>query len=252
MEGVTIVGNLDVAELVFYIFFLFFLGLVIWLRREDRREGYPLEDDATGRLMPIDGLLQVPAPKVFNTQHGRVSPPTDNGRDPVDLPNAVRTARWGGSPIEPTGNPLLSGVGPAAYAQRQDRPDVDREGQPRIVPLAAAEGFFISPRDPDPRGMVMVGADRVVAGTVDEIWVDKADHVIRYLAVGGALVPMTMCKIDKGRRVVTCDAVLGSQFAGAPKPGSAGVLTLLDEERITAYFGGGYLYATPRRAEAKL
>ncbi|TXM99400.1 photosynthetic reaction center subunit H, partial [Methylobacterium sp. WL103] len=29
--------------MVLYAFFLFFFGLVFWLRREDRREGYPLE-----------------------------------------------------------------------------------------------------------------------------------------------------------------------------------------------------------------
>ena len=33
----------------FYAFGLFFIGLIFYLRREDRREGYPLEDDVTGR-----------------------------------------------------------------------------------------------------------------------------------------------------------------------------------------------------------
>ena len=42
-------GGLDVTEWVLYGFFLFFAGLIIYLRREDRREGYPLEDDVTGR-----------------------------------------------------------------------------------------------------------------------------------------------------------------------------------------------------------
>ena len=42
--------GIDVALLVFWAFVLFFVGLVFYLRREDRREGYPLEDDVTGRL----------------------------------------------------------------------------------------------------------------------------------------------------------------------------------------------------------
>ena len=49
MDDMTIVGTYDVAELVFYAFVLFFLGLMVYLRREDRREGYPLEDEVTGR-----------------------------------------------------------------------------------------------------------------------------------------------------------------------------------------------------------
>ena len=44
--------GLDVAMLVFWAFVLFFVGLIFYLRREDRREGYPLEDNVTGRLDP--------------------------------------------------------------------------------------------------------------------------------------------------------------------------------------------------------
>lgn len=255
MSGATIVGNLDVAELVFYIFFVFFLGLVIYLRREDRREGYPLETDQ-GRLLPNDGLLQTALPKSFTLPHGlgKVSPPATKEREPVDITTARRTAKWPGSPIYPVGDPLVSRVGPAAYAQRADRPDLDMEGHPRIVPLSSAGGFFLAARDPDPRGMKIAGTDGVIAGTVDELWVDKADHMVRYLSValsggGRATVPMMMCRIDKARKAVICDAVTGSQFAGAPVPASPGQLTLLEEEKIVGYFGGGYLYATPARAE---
>lgn len=254
MSGVTIVGGLDVAELVFYIFFIFFIGLIIWLRREDRREGYPLEEDIGGRLIPIDGPLQTAPQKTFRLPHGLVSPPTGVARDPVEVPNAVRTAHWSGSPIEPVGDPLSSGVGPAAFALRADTPDLDREGHPRIVPMALADGFFISPRDPDPRGWPMAGFDRVVAGTIEELWIDRSDHLIRFYQValtggGRALVPRVMCKVDKRNKWVECEAVLGSQIAGAPVPASPTQLTLQDEDRITGYFGGGYLYATPGRAE---
>jgi photosynthetic reaction center H subunit len=48
MTNVHLVGGLDIAELTFFAFFLFFLGLVWYLRGEDRREGYPVEDDLTG------------------------------------------------------------------------------------------------------------------------------------------------------------------------------------------------------------
>ena len=39
----AITSNIDVAQVVLYAFFVFFAGLIFYLRREDRREGYPLE-----------------------------------------------------------------------------------------------------------------------------------------------------------------------------------------------------------------
>ena len=41
-----ITAYLDVAQVVLYAFWIFFAGLVFYLRREDRREGYPLEAEA--------------------------------------------------------------------------------------------------------------------------------------------------------------------------------------------------------------
>ena len=52
------IGNLDVAQIVLYAFCVFFAGLIFYLRREDRREGYPLEDrghwTAEGSGIPAD------------------------------------------------------------------------------------------------------------------------------------------------------------------------------------------------------
>jgi photosynthetic reaction center H subunit len=58
-----------------------------------------------------------------------------------------------------------------------------------------------------------------------------------------------MAVIDKGRGVVKVDAILASQFAGVPKLASPNQITLDEEERVVAYYGGGYLYATPARLE---
>jgi len=50
MNQTYLLSNVDVTELSMYIFTIFFIGLILYLRREDRREGYPLEEDTTGRL----------------------------------------------------------------------------------------------------------------------------------------------------------------------------------------------------------
>ena len=45
----AITSNIDVAQVVLYAFWIFFAGLVFYLRREDRREGYPLESEVGRR-----------------------------------------------------------------------------------------------------------------------------------------------------------------------------------------------------------
>ena len=38
-------SNFDIAQLSLYLFWAFFIGLVIYLQRENMREGYPLENE---------------------------------------------------------------------------------------------------------------------------------------------------------------------------------------------------------------
>ena len=38
-------------------------------------------------------------------------------------------------------------------------------------------------------------------------------------------------------------------FAGVPMPVTPGQISLYEEERVLAYFGGGYLYANRSRQE---
>ena len=44
-------------------------------------------------------------------------------------------------------------------------------------------------------------------------------------------------------------AILGQQFADVPGTRSADQVTLLEEDKIMAYYGGGTLYADPSRLE---
>jgi photosynthetic reaction center H subunit len=56
-----IVGRIDFAQITLYAFWIFFAGLVVYLRREDKREGYPLESPQG----PVTGWPVTPGPKVF-------------------------------------------------------------------------------------------------------------------------------------------------------------------------------------------
>jgi photosynthetic reaction center H subunit len=256
MEDMMIAGAYDVTELIFWAFVLFFIGLVVYLQREGRREGYPLEDEVSGRVDTAGGVLHTASPKTFKMPFGRADITVPNGpREPVDVAGQ-RTFRSPGAPYHPTGNPLTSGLGPAAYAQRADHPDLDGEGRNRIVPIGLTEHIVVDPRDPDPRGMAAIGADGAVAGTITDIWVDRAEHQIRFLEVdtgtNKVLAPMGMAKVQGRKNRVVIDAINAADFAAAPVPKTAGQITFLEEEQIFGYFGGGYLYANSARQEPLL
>jgi photosynthetic reaction center H subunit len=49
MQTGALGGNLDVAQVVFTAFVIFFFLLVRYLQRESNREGFPLRDTMAGR-----------------------------------------------------------------------------------------------------------------------------------------------------------------------------------------------------------
>jgi len=173
---------------------------------------------------------------------------------------SVPMARDIGSPIEPPAgsNPLLSGLGPAAYADRADRPDLTIGGHPKIVPLSVDPDFYLEPRDPDPRGFRVIGCDGEAGGTVVDVWVDRSEPQVRYLELeasgrgGRVLLPITFCTWDVTNKTIRVKAIKGAHFADVPKTRASNQVTLLEEDRIQAYYAGGYLYADPSRLEPGL
>ena len=86
---------------------------------------------------------------------------------------------FNGSPVIPTGDPMIDGVGPAAWAEdRADRPDLTFHGAAKIVPMRVDPAFSIAKGDPDPRGLPVIAADKVEAGTVVEVWVNRSEPQI--------------------------------------------------------------------------
>jgi photosynthetic reaction center H subunit len=160
----------------------------------------------------------------------------------------------------PIGNKLLSGLGAAAYRHRADVPDsIFFDGTARIVPLRADDRYSIAIEGPDPRGYAIAGNDRVVAGRVVEIWIDRSETVARYLEVAltpafsgrTVLVPVTMVDIQDGGLVVV-ESILSAQFADVPAIKATNEISAFEEDKITAYFAAGTLYATAARSEPLL
>lgn len=251
--------HMDVAQVVLYAFWIFFAGLIFYIRREDRREGYPLENDQTGALAAA-GFPLIADPKVFRLPHGLgevLAPNTVRDTRPI---KAAKIAPHAGAPLEPTGDPLADGVGPAAWAERADRPDLDNHGQPRLRPMRIASTFAIAERDPDLRGFSVVGADGAVAGVVKDIWVDQMEYLIRYVELGlgpdgtgrTVLLPLNFAQIDRKRGTLYVHALSTPLFVGVPGLANPDQVTLLEEEKVMAYYGGGALYGAPGRGEPLL
>jgi photosynthetic reaction center H subunit len=159
-----------------------------------------------------------------------------------------------GAPGLPTGDPMKDGVGAAAWADRADRYDLTADGRPRIQPLSGLTGYHLDPRDPDPRGMTVVAGDGVAVGKVSDVWIDLAEPQLRYLTVdldggGTALLPMGYAKIRGRAGQITVKSIFGHHFADVPKPRVADRITLLEEDRVVAYYAGGYRFAAPERNE---
>ena len=277
----AITGYFDVAQIVLYAFWIFFAGLIIYLRREDKREGYPLESDRVH--VKVVGFPGLPEPKSFVLPHGggtRYAP----REEPRETIKATPIAPWPGAPLQPIGDPMLAGVGPGSFANRPDVPDLTFEGTPKIIPMRVATDYAVAHQDLDPRGLPVLGADDVVGGRVKDIWVAQSEPQIRYLEValplaaepepvaaapateeGGAeaapapvrrapvaetvLLPMNFVRVNRKARNLKVNAILGRHFINVPRLAQPNQVTLLEEDRISAYYAGGTLYAKADRAD---
>jgi photosynthetic reaction center H subunit len=249
METGAITQYVDVAQLVLYAFWIFFFGLIYYLARENHREGYPM-DPGRENGPKITGWPK-PDPVTYKLHDGREVHAPDPHR-PDGRYNAKPAHGWNGAPIEPEGDPLLAGVGPGAWAMRADTPDLTHHGEPKIVPMRVAADHSVAIKDTDPRGLPVYGGDHELAGHVVDLWVDRMEMMFRYLEVktrGGrhVLVPIMFARIK--RKGVYVHALLANQFEGVPATRHPEQITMLEEERIPAFFGAGLLYASPERQE---
>jgi photosynthetic reaction center H subunit len=242
-------AGMDVAQVVLYVFWLFFFGLIWWLRMEDRREGYPLESDNPRKVGTINTAL-IPKPKTFLLPHGGSVQAPNFERDTRAM-DAERSGGASGSAWEPSGDPMKAAVGPASFAMRMDIVETNREGHDLIVPMRVEKAFGVS-AGPDPRGWDVVGTDDKVAGKVKDVWVDRADVMVRYLELELAdatarLVPITMLLLESSERKVKVHALRAEHFSSVPSLKEPDRVTILEEEKITAFYAGGRMYAEPGR-----
>lgn len=257
MVGVTFFGDFDLASAAIWLFWIFFAGLVIYLQTENMREGYPLRAD-DDEPPANESLWPVPGAKTFHLRDGRgtLTVPSREYEDSkmrTDLALAASSAA-SGSPWIPTGDPMVDGVGPASWAPRRDAPELDAHGHAKIKPMATLSEFHVS-AGRDPRGKAVVGGDGEVVGRVIDMWIDVPEQMVRYLTVDlnpegsgkTRLIPMNMAKIGSDR--VTVRSLHAHNWDNVPTTKKADEVTVLEEDKIMAYYGGGTLYAAPSRSQ---
>ena len=248
MVGTEFFGSFDLASLSIWLFWGFFALLVYYLQTENMREGYPLELE-DGTVAPNQGPFPVPAPKTFLLPHGRGSVTVPNGAREAREVALGRTAVSEGFPHAPLGDPMKDGVGPASWAPRRDIPELDGHGHNKIVPMGSASAFAVS-AGRDPRGLPVQAGDLEVVGRISDMWVDAPEQLVRYLEItlnsgSKKLVPMPMAKIQFDR--VRINSLSSDLFEGVPATKSQTEVTLLEEEKISAYYAGGTMYAASKR-----
>jgi photosynthetic reaction center H subunit len=251
--GTAFTSYVDFAQVTLYAFWIFFFGLIWWIRKEDRREGYPVEKDVPRSPPRAAGKFDIflPSPKTFALPDGGAYTAPNLERDQREI-KAERTAPSWGSPLTPTGNPMLSGVGPASWAARHDVPEKTHDGRDAVVPMRVATDYSHFAGH-DPRGWSVTGGDGAVVGTCTDIWIDRSELIVRYLEVelaggqGTRLIPYAMFVLNGDKEIVHVHSILAEQFADVPTIASAERVTTLEEEKVMAYYAGGRMYATPKR-----
>lgn len=244
--------SIDLVEIIFTLFWIFFFALVFWLHREGKREGYPLVYEGNDELRR-EGFPKMPKPKEYLLEHGgTVMAPREEAPE-IDIP-AEPAHRAPGSPYVPTGDPIGSNIGTGAWTEsRSDTPILTPDGHPRIVPMRVDPELHIDAQDTDPRGLPLLGADDVEVGKVKDAWIDLAEPQIYYLEVQtdtrSLLVPFNFASYQSGGTQFKVNALYSHQFANVPALKSPDQISALEEDKICAYFGGGLLYADEQRVE---
>ena len=247
---------MDVTTLLVIVFFIFFFGLIYYLLQEDKREGYPMISDVTGEREL--GWPEPPGPKTYlRLEGGTVTLPNDHERDPYLV--ATRMAGFPGAALTPTGAyPMNDGIGPGAYVEMREEPFKTFDGVNTVAPMRLAEGWKILGLDIDPRGMAVAGADGAVAGHVIDFFFYIVLGILVYLEVSlvgsgeRVLAPLAFLVVNSGKRLVSTRAIMSEQFTRIPRLRSLDEVTAREEDKISAYFAGGYLYAEPSRLEPLL
>jgi photosynthetic reaction center H subunit len=244
----AITETIDAEQILVAAFFLFFAFLIYYLRREDKREGYPLVD-----ISPVgtvsEGFPATPEPKIYTLLDGGTTQmPHDEAPSRM---MGQQLMRFAGAPLVPLGDPLLAEIGPGAYPMRKDEPMLNM-GTPQVQPLRVASEWHVPEKETDPRGMIVVDGHYAEVGVVRDLWVDRGIKILRYLEVEltmpeaegrRILLPIFYADVSRRRARVRVRALMAHQFVLVPGLASMDQITAREEDRVNAFYAGGQMFS---------
>lgn len=243
----SITYHIDFAQIAITLFFIGFLGLVWFLRRLDKREGYPMKASPFDQ-QPMLGFPRPPKPETYLlNEGGETSAPHYYPQPESDVRPLYPFA---GTPLIPVGNPLLTALGPGAWVMRRDEPMLTEKGELMLQPLRNLPEWSVEKGEADPRGMAVFDLRWVEIGVVRDIWVDQSIKIMRLLEIelrpglasGHVLVPVFHTDIKERAREIRVTALQAHQFADIPMPAAPGRITAREDDRLNAYFAAGRFY----------
>lgn len=243
----NVTQHIDLPQLAFWMFFLAFVGICYWLRKNDKREGYPLKASPfTSERM--DGVPLPGEPVTYRLNEGGVTSTPHAYPDPAA--SVVPVARFAGTPFRATGDLLRTSLGPGAWVMRKDEPMLTEDGELLLQPLRLCPGWAIGKGEANPCGMPVFDVRWRPVGIVGDVWIDRGIRIIRYLEVelrdslggGRVLVPIFHVTIAEQAREIQVTALSHHEFGNIPMPAAADRMTAREEERINAYFAAGRFY----------
>jgi photosynthetic reaction center H subunit len=236
--------HIDLPQVAFWLFFLFFVGLCYWNRVQDKYQGYPMKDSPYSPEKSI-GFPAPPSPHTYILNEGGTTQAPHHYEQPPE--HAEPLYPFGGTPLSPVGNPLLANIGPGAWVMRSNAPMLTEEGELLIQPMRKLEEeWSIAKDDADVRGMRVFDWRWHPVGTVVDFWIDKGSKILRFLevevAAGRRMVPIYHTVINEKTREVRVTALSAGQFAEAPMPATPDVITAREEDQLNAYFAAGHFW----------
>jgi len=108
---------IDTPTILIYLFWAFFFALIVYLRREDKREGYPLESDRSQNIT-VQGWPAIPEPREPRAKHpalagaGAPTPRVTETEPTGDGGSSRAPATGSGGPSGPASRPPQPTVGP--------------------------------------------------------------------------------------------------------------------------------------------
>ena len=255
----NITQHIDLPQVAFWLFFLFFLGLVYHNRRWDKREGYPMKASPFSSETSL-GFPEPPLDKEIYqlNEGGTTSAPHFYEQAPVQ---AQPLYQFAGTPLSPLGNPLLAGIGPGSYVLKRDAPMLTEGGELLLQPLRLLHEWSVPVGEADCRGMTVFDWRWKKVGTVRDVWVDRGIKIIRMLEIavdasfdphpeaGPLLVPIYHTIVREDAREVRVTALRFDQFADVPRPASFDQITGREDERLNAYYAAGNFYRRRPQSE---